>query len=131
MARSVAGSLAGPGYAPLASGFGVAGCNPDAFHCPDAVPQQGSGDISNQHAIDTPYFLIAAVIGAVATWIMVGIVVRDIFTPAYDVVRRGGVSDPQGGILLLLREGTVSVPDAAEQLPLAAGETPIDNAEAR
>ncbi|ALO65588.1 hypothetical protein AS189_02640 [Arthrobacter alpinus] len=89
------------------------------------------GDISNQHAIDTPYFLIAAVIGAVATWIMVGIVVRDIFTPAYDVVRRGGVSDPQGGILLLLREGTVSVPDAAEQLPLAAGETPIDNAEAR
>lgn len=89
------------------------------------------GDISNQHAIDTPYFLIAAVIGAVATWIMVGIVVRDIFTPAYDVVRRGGVSDPQGGILLLLREGTVSVPDAADQLPLAAGETPIDNAEAR
>lgn len=61
------------------------------------------GDISNQHAIDTPYFLIAAVIGSVATWIMVGLVVRDIFAPGYDVVRRGGADDPQGRVLVMTR----------------------------
>lgn len=62
------------------------------------------GEISNQHAIDTPFFLMAVVIGTVATCVLVGIVIRDMFNPACDVVRRAGVSDPQGGVLLEPRE---------------------------
>lgn len=71
------------------------------------------GGISNQHAIDTPYFLIAAVIAAVATWIMVGLVVRDIFAPAYDVVRRAGVDDPQAGVLAAVRVQSGEVAEEA------------------
>lgn len=82
------------------------------------------GDISNQHAIDTPYFLIAAVMGALATWIMIGLVVRDIFAPEYDVVRRAGVSDPQGGVLLLPREEAASGPSAVGAPPVNKAEVP-------
>lgn len=85
------------------------------------------GDISNQHAIDTPYFLIAAMIGAVATWIMVGLVVRDIFAPEYDVVRRGGVEDPQGGVLAAARDESTAVLEASlKALPEAALETGVE-----
>ena len=58
------------------------------------------GDISSQHAIDTPYFVMAAMISGAATWTLIGLVIRDIYAPEYDVVRRGGVDDPQGGMLL-------------------------------
>lgn len=57
------------------------------------------GDISNQHAIDTPYLVIASVLGGAATCAMMGLVIRDIYGPGHDVVRRGGVDDPQAGVL--------------------------------
>ncbi len=75
------------------------------------------GNISNQHAIDTPFFLMAAVIGTVATCIMVGLVIRDMFVPAYDVVRRAGVADPQGGVLLEPRAESLMEKDSGEGLP--------------
>lgn len=57
------------------------------------------GDINNQHAIDTPYFVIAALLAGTATVALIGLVVRDIYVPGHDVVRRGGVDDPQAGVL--------------------------------
>lgn len=64
------------------------------------------GNISNQHAIDTPFFLMASIVGAAATAVLIGLVIRDMFVPQYDVVRRGGMSDPQGGVLLDPREAS-------------------------
>ncbi|MFQ4148106.1 glycosyltransferase 87 family protein [Arthrobacter sp. LAPM80] len=58
------------------------------------------GDINNQHAIDTPYFVMASLLAGLATCALIGLVVRDIYEPEYDVVGRGGVVDPQGGVLL-------------------------------
>lgn len=58
------------------------------------------GDISNQHAIDTPYFLLAAMTAGIATCVLIGLTVREMFDPGLDAVRRGSVEDPQGGDLL-------------------------------
>lgn len=58
------------------------------------------GDISNQHAIDTPYFLIAALIAGLATCSLIGLTIRDMMNPGHDVVRSGGLEDPQGGDLM-------------------------------
>lgn len=57
------------------------------------------GGISNQHAIDMPYFVIAAIVAGSATCALVALVVRDMYFPEHDVVRRGGVDDPQAGAL--------------------------------
>jgi len=57
------------------------------------------GDISPQHSIDMPYFVFAVLLNMVATLAVMILVVRDVLTPEYDVVRRKGVDDPQGGIL--------------------------------
>ncbi|WP_269937676.1 glycosyltransferase family 87 protein [Arthrobacter sp. HY1533] len=57
------------------------------------------GQTSNQHAIDTPYFVIAALLAGAASCALLGLVVRDIYAPEHDVVRRGGVDDPQAGVL--------------------------------
>ena len=58
------------------------------------------GNISNQHAIDTPYFLMAATVAGVATCVLIGLTVREMINPDQDVVLRGGARDPQGGDLL-------------------------------
>jgi len=58
------------------------------------------GKLSDQHAIDTPYFVLAALLGGLGTCAMIGLVIRDMWHPEHDVVRRGGVDDPQGGVLL-------------------------------
>lgn len=57
------------------------------------------GGISNQHAIDAPYFVMAAILAGAATCALIGLVIRDIYVPQHDVVRRGGVDDPQAGVL--------------------------------
>lgn len=57
------------------------------------------GDISAQHAIDMPYFVFAVLLNMMATLAIMILVVRDVLAPDYDVVRRKGVDDPQGGIL--------------------------------
>lgn len=57
------------------------------------------GNIENQHAIDMPYFLMAVVVSAIATATLIGLVIRDIYSPQYDVVARGGVLDPHAGVL--------------------------------
>lgn len=78
------------------------------------------GNISPQHAIDTPYFVMASALAGVATCALLALTVRDIWRPHYDVVRRGGVDDPQGGVLLATapRMGESDVvtgaPDAGE-----------------
>ncbi len=56
------------------------------------------GNLGNQHAIDMPYFLLAAMISMLATCALAAMVVRDIYAPEHDVVARGG-QDPQGGVL--------------------------------
>ncbi|MHA7271739.1 glycosyltransferase family 87 protein [Arthrobacter sp. HLT1-20] len=58
------------------------------------------GNLSDQHAIDAPYFLMAALTADVATCVLIGLCIRDMFVPGFDVVRRGSGDDPQGGILL-------------------------------
>ncbi|MDJ0312081.1 glycosyltransferase 87 family protein [Arthrobacter sp. H35-D1] len=58
------------------------------------------GGISNQHAIDTPYFMLAAMTAGAATCVLIALTVREMFKPGLDVVRRGSVEDPQGGDLL-------------------------------
>lgn len=93
------------------------------------------GNIENQHVIDMPYFLLAASISAAATAVMIGLVVRDIYHPQYDVVARVGAEDPHAGVLAGSRQvahgeagaadssGAVSPSDAAHR-PKAAGEQP-------
>lgn len=71
------------------------------------------GQISDQHAIDMPYFVLAAALGAVATCVLLALIVRDVLEPQFDVVRRGGVDDPQGGVLLDERVPAANVPGAA------------------
>lgn len=58
------------------------------------------GNLSDQHAIDAPYFLMAALTAGVATCALIGLCIRDMFVPGFDVVRRGAGDDPQGGVLL-------------------------------
>ena len=57
------------------------------------------GNLGNQHAIDMPYFLLAALISALATCALMGMVIRDMYAPELDVVARGRVADPQAGVL--------------------------------
>ncbi|AIY02336.1 hypothetical protein ART_2737 [Arthrobacter sp. PAMC 25486] len=66
------------------------------------------GDIGSQHAIDMPYFLMAAMFSALATCALVGIVIRDMYAPEHDVVARGRMADPQAGVL-----GSAAVKPAA------------------
>lgn len=55
------------------------------------------GNISDQHAIDAPFFVLASLIGAGAIAAIVGIIVAEVWNPRRDVVRRRGFADPQGG----------------------------------
>lgn len=57
------------------------------------------GDGNAQHAIDMPYFALAVLLQSVATVAVMALVVRDILSPGYDVVRRAGTDDPQAGVL--------------------------------
>lgn len=57
------------------------------------------GGINNQHAIDMTYFVLAAGLAGAASCALMVLVIRDIYTPAHDVVRRGGVGDPLAGAL--------------------------------
>lgn len=57
------------------------------------------GDIVSQHAIDMPYFLMAAMVSALATCALVGVVIRDMYAREHDVVARGRVADPHAGVL--------------------------------
>lgn len=58
------------------------------------------GDISSQHAIDSPYFMLASMAAGAATCALIALTIRDMYVLGNDVVRRGGVDDPQGGVLL-------------------------------
>ncbi|SEE94269.1 Protein of unknown function [Arthrobacter alpinus] len=58
------------------------------------------GNISNQHAIDAPYFVMAAVLSGAATCVLIGLTIRDIYVTGHDVVRRGPIADAQGGAFL-------------------------------
>ncbi|NVM95969.1 glycosyltransferase 87 family protein [Arthrobacter wenxiniae] len=58
------------------------------------------GHVSDQHAIDMPYFVLAASLAGIASCFVAGLLVRDMWQPQRDAVRRGGVDDPQGGVLL-------------------------------
>lgn len=64
------------------------------------------GSLNDQHAIDAPYFVLSAVLAGLASCVMAGLVIRDMWQPEHDVVRRGGVHDPQGGVLLTTREAS-------------------------
>lgn len=57
------------------------------------------GNVSAQHAIDMPYFVLTVALGSGVTLIVMALIVRDILRPEYDVVRRAGADDPQGGLL--------------------------------
>lgn len=58
------------------------------------------GNISDQHAIDTPYFMMAVFLSGFATCFLIYLSIQDMWSPKHDVVRRGGVDDPQAGVLL-------------------------------
>lgn len=84
------------------------------------------GNIENQHVIDMPYFLMAAIISAAATIVMIGLVVRDIYNPQYDVVARGGMDDPHAGVLAGSRQdgsgaASVAVAPGAAAVAESAG----------
>ncbi|WP_062008065.1 MULTISPECIES: hypothetical protein [Arthrobacter] len=57
------------------------------------------GNIADTHAIDTPYFILAAALSAIATCTIIGLTIRDMLHPEHDVIRRAGVDDPQLGAL--------------------------------
>jgi len=57
------------------------------------------GNIADTHAIDMPYFVLAALLGGAATCAIVGLTIRDMLHPGHDLIRRGGVDDPQLGAL--------------------------------
>lgn len=57
------------------------------------------GNISSQHAIDTPFFVLSSLLSTGATVAVVVLLIREVLNPRLDVVRRGGVVDPQGGVL--------------------------------
>ncbi|WP_427015855.1 glycosyltransferase family 87 protein [Pseudarthrobacter sp. P1] len=86
------------------------------------------GDGNAQHSIDMPYFVLAALAYGLATIAVMGVVVRDILRPDFDVVRRAGADDPQGGVLefapdvLALRPGRHSGHAPEARLPLNAGD---------
>ncbi|MGA7206289.1 MAG: glycosyltransferase 87 family protein [Specibacter sp.] len=80
------------------------------------------GNISAQHAIDAPYFVLASLLGGIATCALIGLLVRDIRHPKHDVVRRHGVDDPQGGVLLDVAEpADVVVAGSASGTETASG----------
>ena len=58
--------------------------------------QVTSGGVA-QHNIDMPYYVLAVVFHMIATGYLMARVVWDIWDPSYDVVRRHGMDDPQGG----------------------------------
>jgi uncharacterized membrane protein len=91
------------------------------------------GGISSQNAIDAMSFVLASWLAGMATCVLIGLVIRDIYVPGHDVVRRGGVDDPQGGVLLdpnadpklaLLEEraGTPAVENADNDASARAGD---------
>lgn len=53
------------------------------------------GDNNTQHGIDMPYFVLAVIGASLATLILMCLVIREIFYPEFDTVRRRGVDDPQ------------------------------------
>ncbi len=70
------------------------------------------GNIESQHAIDMPYFLMASIMSAIATCVMIGLVVRDIYAPKHDVVARGEMADPHAGVLAHPHTGVLADPPA-------------------
>ncbi len=58
--------------------------------------QVTSGGVS-QHNIDMPYYVLAVVFHMIAIGYLMVRVAWDIWDPGYDVVRRQGMDDPQGG----------------------------------
>ena len=66
-----------------------------------------------------PYLTTMFLRDAVLLWVM-GIVVRDMLRPEHDVVRRGGVDDPAGGVLDGTPDRWASPPVAATPVPVGA-----------
>lgn len=58
--------------------------------------QVTSGGVA-QHNIDMPYYVLAVVFHMIATGYLMVRVAWDVWDPRYDVVRRHGTDDPQGG----------------------------------
>ncbi|WP_026556367.1 glycosyltransferase 87 family protein [Arthrobacter sp. 35W] len=83
------------------------------------------GGVNAQHAIDMPYFVLAALLYGLATIAVVGLVVRDVLDPGFDVVRRAGADDPQGGVLEFADDVVLLPPAARRAVPPA----PDDDAE--
>lgn len=54
---------------------------------------------TENNGIDVEWFLFAVTVRDVAVLVLAGLVVRDVRAPERDVVRRGGVDDPAGGVL--------------------------------
>jgi hypothetical protein len=50
-----------------------------------------------QHNIDMPYYVLAVGLHMIATAYLMVRVAWDIWDPGYDVIRRHGMDDPQGG----------------------------------
>lgn len=85
------------------------------------------GNGNAQHTIDMPYFVLAALVYGLATIAVMGLVVRDVLQPDFDVVRRAGSDDPLGGVVefapdrLVLRGGLRPGTTAGPRIPLEAG----------
>ncbi|CAN5296209.1 glycosyltransferase 87 family protein [soil metagenome] len=54
---------------------------------------------TDNNGIDVEWFLFAVTVRDIAVLVLAGLVVRDVLRPEHDVVRRGGVDDPAGGVL--------------------------------
>ena len=80
------------------------------------------GDISPQHSIDMPYFVLGVLLNMVATVAVMILVVRDVLVPEHDVVRRKRVDDPQGGIV----DGARDYATIRPMIPVTAGEPAND-----
>ena len=52
---------------------------------------------SSQHNLDMPYYVLAVIVHMLAVAYLMGRVVREIYTPRLDAVRRHHEDDPQGG----------------------------------
>lgn len=66
------------------------------------------GDRNAQHAIDMPYFVLAVALQILATLAVMGLVVREVLCPEYDVVRRAGADDPLAGAFGSAGAGSVA-----------------------
>lgn len=71
---------------------------------------------TDNNGVKVEYFLLAVTIRDIAVLTLMGLVVRDIWRPEHDVVRRSGLDDPAGGVL----DGAPDVVTLRRRPPVAA-----------